>query len=147
MKNIFSFLLSFFISVISFSQTEKKYDPDLLFNPLFYPSPVNEYRSASGEPGPKYWQNRANYQINASLDDIKNEITGSVTITYINNSPFALEYLWLQLDQNLYDHISRGFLKLSPVVKSRYGDFNSAMNGGYKISAVKIMSYAPASLS
>ena len=146
MKNIFSFLLSF-ISVLSFAQTDSKYDPHALFTPLFYPSSVNEYRSAAGEPGPKYWQNRANYQINASLDDIKNEITGSVTITYINNSPHALEFLWLQLDQNLYDHTSRGFSKLSPLVKSRYGDFNTTFNGGYKIRGVKIISTAAVNLS
>lgn len=138
MKNLF-FFLSFFSYLNLFSQASSKYDPHALFSPLFYPSSVNEYRSATGEPGPKYWQNRANYSINVSLDDIKNEITGSVVITYVNNSPHVLEYLWLQLDQNLYDKTSRGFLKLPAIHQSRYGDINTTFNGGYKIRAVKII--------
>lgn len=138
MKNVFSLLL--FISFTSFAQSDRsKYDPHVLFSPLFYPSSVNEYRSGNGAPGPKYWQNKASYQINASLDDIKNEISGSVTITYTNNSPHALEFLWLQLDQNLYDLTSRGHLKLPATAKSRYGDINTTFNGGYKISSVKII--------
>jgi hypothetical protein len=64
------------------------------------PTP-NEYRSASGAPGPKYWQQRADYLINAELNDENQSITGSETITYFNNSPDALKYLWLQLDQNI----------------------------------------------
>jgi hypothetical protein len=64
------------------------------------PTP-NEYRSASGSPGPKYWQQRADYVINAELNDENQSITGSETITYFNNSPDALKYLWLQLDQNI----------------------------------------------
>ena len=138
MKN-FYFLFFLFISFTSVAQSDSKYDPHVLFSPLFYPSSVNEYRSANGEPGPKYWQNKASYQINAFLDDIKNEITGSVTITYTNNSPHALDFLWLQLDQNLYDINSRGHLKLPAIDKSRYGDINTTFNGGYKISAVKII--------
>ena len=147
MKNITSILLFAFISFAAFAQTDKsvtqaekpKYDPHNLFSPLFYPSSVNEYRSAIGEPGPKYWQNKASYQISASLNDIKSEITGSVTITYTNNSPHALEYLWLQLDENLYDLNSRGHLKIPALVRSRYGDINTTFNGGYKLSAVKII--------
>ena len=138
MKNVFSLLL--FISFSSSAQMDRsKYDPHVLFSPLFYPSSVNEYRSGNGEPGPKYWQNKASYQISASLDDIKNEITGGVTITYTNNSPHALEFLWLQLDQNLYDTTSRGHLKLPAITKSRYGDINTTFNGGYKIDNVKIV--------
>ncbi|MBA4144313.1 MAG: aminopeptidase, partial [Cytophaga sp.] len=64
------------------------------------PTP-NEYRSSSGAPGPKYWQQRADYVINAELNDENQSITGSETITYFNNSPDALKYLWLQLDQNI----------------------------------------------
>jgi hypothetical protein len=146
MKNLFILLFTF-ISFTSFSQTDKpitqpekpKYDPHGLFSPLFYPYAVNEYRSGNGEPGPKYWQNKASYQISASLDDVKNEITGSVKVTYTNNSPHALEYLWLQLDENLYDLNSRGHLKIPALVRSRYGDINTPFNGGYKLSAVKII--------
>ncbi|MDB5199131.1 MAG: putative family aminopeptidase precursor [Chitinophagaceae bacterium] len=139
MKKVSSFLLFLFISFISIAQSNSKYDPHVLFSPLFYSSCVNEYRSANGEPGPKYWQNRANYQIKAFLDDVKNEITGSVTVTYTNNSPHVLEFLWLQLDQNLYDLTSRGHSKLPAIVISRYGDINTTFNGGYKISAVKML--------
>ncbi len=138
MKN-FYFLLCLFISFASFAQSDSKYDPHVLFSPLISQSSVNEYRSANGEPGPKYWQNKASYQINASLDDVQNEITGSVTITYINNSPHALDFLWLQLDQNLYDLNSRGHLKIPALIRSRYGDINTTFNGGFKLSTVKIL--------
>lgn len=66
------------------------------------PTP-NEYRSSSGSPGPKYWQQRADYTINAELDDNTQRITGSEKITYHNHSPDKLTYLWLQLDQNIFD--------------------------------------------
>ncbi|MBK5278177.1 MAG: M1 family metallopeptidase [Bacteroidia bacterium] len=64
------------------------------------PTP-NEYRTGSGSPGPKYWQQKADYVINAELNDVNASITGSETITYHNNSPDVLKYLWLQLDQNI----------------------------------------------
>ena len=60
----------------------------------------NMYRSASGVPGPKYWQQRADYDISAELDDAKQRLTGSEAITYYNNSPDPLTYIWLQLDEN-----------------------------------------------
>ncbi len=64
------------------------------------PTP-NEYRSASGAPGPKYWQQRADYIIDAEIDEANNLLKGRETITYFNNSPEPLKYLWLQLDQNV----------------------------------------------
>lgn len=63
------------------------------------PSP-NNYRSASGAPGPNYWQQRADYEISATLNDETQRLDGSETITYYNNSPDPLSYLWLQLDEN-----------------------------------------------
>lgn len=63
------------------------------------PTP-NEYRTASGAPGPKYWQQRCDYDIKANLDEDKLRLTGSEIITYSNNSPDELTYLWLQLDEN-----------------------------------------------
>jgi len=63
------------------------------------PTP-NEYRTASGAPGPKYWQQRADYNIKCELDEKNLRLTGSETITYYNNSPDVLTYLWLQLDEN-----------------------------------------------
>ncbi|UTY58078.1 M1 family metallopeptidase [Massilia sp. erpn] len=60
------------------------------------------YRTASGAPGHAYWQQRADYTIRATLDEAKRAISGSGQITYHNNSPDTLRYLWLQLDQNIY---------------------------------------------
>jgi len=63
------------------------------------PTP-NEYRTASGAPGPKYWQQRCDYDIKCELDEKKLKLTGSEVITYYNNSPNELTYLWLQMDEN-----------------------------------------------
>lgn len=60
----------------------------------------NMYRSASGAPGPRYWQQKADYDINVTIDDKNQVLTGSETVTYTNNSPDPLTYLWLQLDEN-----------------------------------------------
>jgi Peptidase family M1 domain len=68
------------------------------------PTP-NEYRTASGAPGPKYWQQRADYDIKCELDETNLKLTGSETITYFNNSPDQLTYIWLQLDEN--EHSSK----------------------------------------
>jgi hypothetical protein len=65
------------------------------------PTP-NEYRTAAGAPGHGYYQQKADYKINLTLDDSKQIIRGEEVITYTNNSPDVLEYLWLQLDQNIY---------------------------------------------
>lgn len=66
------------------------------------PSP-NEYRTASGAPGPRYWQQRADYDIEATLDEKNQMLRGKETVTYFNNSPSPLEYIWLQLDENEHD--------------------------------------------
>lgn len=63
----------------------------------------NMFRSASGAPGSEYWQQRADYNINVELDDVKQRINGSETVTYFNNSPDPLTYIWLQLDENQHD--------------------------------------------
>ncbi|WP_338465585.1 M1 family metallopeptidase [Novosphingobium sp. ZN18A2] len=87
-----------------------QYDPQSAFAPFDMHQAVNVYRSSNGLPGPDYWQNRANYQIHATLDpDAKApSLTGEEVITYTNNSPDQLANLWLQLDQNLYRKDSRG---------------------------------------
>src|ERR1019366_5931767 len=69
------------------------------------PTP-NEYRTASGAPGPKYWQQRADYDIKAELDEKNLKLTGSETITYSNNSPDVLTYLWFQLDENQHSTVN-----------------------------------------
>lgn len=65
------------------------------------PAP-NEYRTASGAPGPKYWQQRADYDMDIELDESRNYVYGKETITYYNQSPDPLTYLWLQLDENIH---------------------------------------------
>ncbi len=67
---------------------------------------ANVYRSAAGEPGERYWQQRVNYDIDVQLDEAKRRITGSQKIAYKNNSPHTLKYLWLQLDQNIFKNDS-----------------------------------------
>ena len=71
------------------------------------PTP-NEYRTASGAPGVKYWQQRADYDIKATLDEKKLVLTGAETVTYFNNSPDVLTYLWLQLDENEHSTVNNG---------------------------------------
>lgn len=68
------------------------------------PTP-NEYRMASGAPGPKYWQQRCDYDIKCNLDETNLTLTGSETISYFNNSPGTLTFLWLQLDENQHNSI------------------------------------------
>ncbi|MDB5748013.1 MAG: aminopeptidase, partial [Massilia sp.] len=65
------------------------------------PTPTTT-RTASGAPGHAYWQQRADYRLRATLDEAKRAITGAGTITYHNNSPDTLSYLWVQLDQNMF---------------------------------------------
>ncbi len=70
------------------------------FRPLDLPA-ANAYRNGAGRPGHAYWQQRVDYQIEATLDDERNTIIGRETIQYHNRSPDALSYLWLHLDQNI----------------------------------------------
>jgi Peptidase family M1 domain len=125
----------------SFSVTAQKasvYDPNVLFAPNFYGSHEST-RAADGSPHFTYWQNKADYQINVTLNDKTNVISGSVIITYKNNSPQTLPYLWLQLDQNLFAKDSRGQQRMPVGSRSRYGDASSSFDGGYKITAVKLV--------
>jgi hypothetical protein len=72
-----------------------------IFAPLDLP-PGNIYRSGSGAPGPKYWQNHADYDIKASLDTTSKTLTGSLKLKYTNNSPDTLRFIWLQVEQNAF---------------------------------------------
>jgi Peptidase family M1 domain len=129
-------LLSFFCSitwVIVFAQS--KYDHRDLFSPLFYPQSANEYRSGSGEPGPKYWQNRADYKINCVLDTSLNKISGEVEIVYTNNSPDLLKFLWLQVDQNIYKQDSRATATTTQT-GGRWA--NSKFTEGDKIKSISV---------
>lgn len=114
------------------------YDPHTLFAPNFYTVGETLTRTADGRPGTHYWQNKPDYVINASFNDIANTITGDVSIKYTNNSPHELNYLWLQLDQNLFNKKSRGQARFEPGQSSRYGDDEANFDGGYKINTVKL---------
>ncbi|WP_462264485.1 M1 family metallopeptidase [Mucilaginibacter sp.] len=109
------------------------------FSPLFYTRAGNEFRAASGEPGPKYWQNRADYTIAARLNDQTSEITATETVTYTNNSPQKLGFLWMQLDQNLFKPDSRG-AAITPLVGGRYRKANGQNGSGYTIKSVSVES-------
>ena len=109
------------------------------------PTP-NSYRTGSGAPGPNYWQQRADYVINVELDDNTQKLTGSETITYYNNAPEALTFLWLQLDQNLFAEQSITNQTKTGVIRDSIpaSFFNTATGvtvsdykGGHTIKSVK----------
>ncbi len=140
-KKILLFSIILFFAVSSFAQEpvlESTYDPHALFSPLFYSTGETITRAATGEPNVGYWQNKADYQIAASLDETTHVIKGTVTITYKNNSPHPLPFLWLQLDQNLFNKDSRGQARMPVGTRSRYGDAASGFNGGYNFTNVQL---------
>ncbi|WP_432714264.1 M1 family metallopeptidase [Pedobacter sp.] len=79
----------------------------------------NEQRTASGAPGVKYWQQRADYDIKCTLDEKNLKLTGSETVTYINNSPDVLTYVWLQLDENQHNNINNANYQSSSTLPER----------------------------
>jgi len=113
----------------------------------------NQYRTASGAPGHAYWQQRADYTIRASLDEANRAITGTETITYHNNSPDTLTYLWVQLDQNIFKPDSDARMMMTAPSREAWAKarteeegmkFEGMRNiltrdfdGGFKITAVK----------
>lgn len=105
------------------------------------PTP-NEFRNAAGAPGHNYYQQKADYKMNIKIDDETQMLSGTETITYTNNSPDKLEYLWLQLDQNIYSIDSDS--KIIEVEKMEdfrtVGDIrkkNFYYDGGFKIEEIK----------
>jgi len=109
-KNSLTIILSL-LMLPSFAQSptgvESLYNPKEIFAQNFYTKNGNEFRSASGAPGVKYWQNRADYNLQAAIDTVKNMLTCDETIHYTNNSPDSLQSLWLELDQNTYREDAR----------------------------------------
>jgi hypothetical protein len=108
------------------------------------PTP-NEYRNAAGGPGHHYYQQKADYKISVTLDDTRQVIRGEETITYTNNSPDNLEYLWLQLDQNIYKPDAESHF----IEVEKMEDFKSirdverrlmVFEGGYNIESVSAVS-------
>jgi hypothetical protein len=138
-------LITFCLAVTPLISAQEKSQPSDRFRQLdeLFPTP-NEQRAASGAPGGKYWQQRADYKIDVQLDDANHRITGSETITYYNNSPDALNYLWLQLDQNIFANTSDTVLtqtapNLEKVPFSTIENllFRNEFEGGYRITSVR----------
>ncbi len=109
------------------------YNPHQLFTQNFNPPPGTETRSVKGVPGHAYWQNSASYLIHATLSEKDTSVTGDVTISYTNNSPDELDYLWLQAEQNLFNPSSR-----SAATALYPGDNYSIPGGGYQIKDVTV---------
>jgi len=129
-----------FLCAVSITNAQEKpvskYNYSEAFANNFYSKNGNEFRSASGLPGPKYWQNHADYALTAKLNEQAREISGSEILTYTNNSPDKLSFLWMNIDQNLFDKDSRG-LALIPLEGSRNGANGEVFDGGHKIKSVK----------
>ena len=123
----------------------RKYGQEDKFRQLeeILPTP-NGYRNAAGEPGPEYWQQNADYVIDVKLDDEKQHITGSEKITYHNNSPHTLRYIWLQIDANIFAPDSEASLLRQGLMPTRMSlqqmkniEARKAFDGSAKITAVK----------
>ncbi len=133
MKNI-TFYLLLLIPYYGISQSKfAQLDEEL-------PTP-NTYRTAAGAPGHEYYQQKADYKMTITINDETQVLTGDETITYTNNSPDKLEYLWLQLDQNIYDVNSDTKLievekmedfKTIKDVQKKFIDYD----GGFKIESI-----------
>lgn len=109
-----------------------------IFAPLDLPTP-SERRLGSGAPGPAYWQQRVDYEIDARLDTDAERLTASVRVTYHNNSPHRLDYVWMQLEQNLFRSGSIGTLQRTPgsVMAMLTDGFEG---GGYRVSNLRAAS-------
>ncbi|MBS1530378.1 MAG: M1 family metallopeptidase, partial [Bacteroidetes bacterium] len=140
LNRIAGIALAFLFASPAFAQTSDsiKYDHQDLFGPITWPVTGGNTRSANGNPGPHYWQNRADYVIHTKLDEGAQDTTlkGDVAITYTNNSPDKLDHLWLQLDQNLFKPDSRG-AAVTPVTGDRF-DVRGFSRGGYHIQSVSV---------
>ena len=95
------------------------------------PSP-NEYRTASGAPGPKYWQERCDYNIVCELDESNRKLSGKETLTFYNNSPDVLDYLWLQLDENQQSTTNNAGYESSNTMPSQINEQDIARLQGKK---------------
>jgi len=127
---VFSLLLGLNINA---QTTPVKRNTDL-FSPLSITNVQTPFRTQAGEPASNYWQNRADYNINVTLNDKTQTIQGKVKINYTNNSPDVLSYVWLQLDQNKFKSNSRGAAILGAVG----GRFTGDLDGGDNIKSVTV---------
>lgn len=104
-----------------------------IFDKIDWPTP-NAYRAASGAPGHAYWQQQVDYTINTTLNTDARSVAATATVTYHNNSPDALDHVWLHLEQNLFRPDSIGSLANEP--ESRFG-YREGFEGGYRISTLR----------
>jgi len=105
----YSFMITLFYALCAFpGHAQCLYDQHQAFNPGLLSFSGSPCRSAGGIPGPQYWQNKADYSIAVTLDTAAQTIYGTTTVTYTNNSPDPLIYLWLELGQDLFRESSRG---------------------------------------
>lgn len=126
------------IPISAQTKQTSNYNYSETFAPLFYSKDGTSTRSASGQPGFAYWQNRADYKLSAKLNETNNEIVGTSIVTYTNNSPDTMSFLWMYLDQNLFKDDSRGNA-IIPLSGSRNGAQGQIFDGGHKIKSVKIV--------
>jgi Peptidase family M1 domain len=107
------------------------------------PTP-NEQRTASGTPGPKYWQQRVDYDIKCELDEANNKLNGSETITYFNNSPETLSYFWMQLDENQHSTVNNANYQSQNTLGTEYTDKildrfeEKRADNGYGVNILKL---------
>ncbi|MGY6559507.1 MAG: M1 family metallopeptidase [Nitritalea sp.] len=131
-SKIFLLLFTCLFVTLAQAQFEVRDNKDAAFTEFGYRQGT-AYRTASGKPGPMYWQNGADYVLDVTLDEEEHTLSGKVTITYTNNSPESLDFLWLYLEQNRFMEDSRGTL-ITPIQGNRYsGD----VNGGNTIDNVR----------
>jgi hypothetical protein len=115
--------------------------PPSPFRPLPLPAP-NEYRSGSGRPGPRYWQQRADYRIAATLDTGQHRLRGREIIHYTNNSPDTLSYVWMFLDQNICapNSVTNQLDQPALVFLGSTFDFScKGVNGGVTLERVTVL--------
>ncbi len=138
--------ISTFTSLLGQSLPNKFQQLDYLL-----PTP-NYYRNASGQPGQGYWQQQADYKINLSLNEVNQTIKGEERITYTNNSPDPLEYLWIQLDQNIREKESDTYKTSTSRLRdqmtiSQLQKLEPQFDGGFNITGVTDNSGQPISYS
>ncbi len=138
MKKIFFFILLFTNVYVCIAQDIKS-NPGSNHGNRFeqlgtiLPTP-NEYRTASGAPGPKYWQQRCDYDIVCELDEPNRKLIGKETLTYFNNSPDNLTYLWLQLDENEHSSVNNAGYQTSSAMQNTLSEQDvSRMTSGGKL--------------
>jgi hypothetical protein len=153
-KTLFTTLFVLHLALFAVAQQGgNQYNANTRFEQMGTELPTpNTYRTASGAPGKDYWQQKADYDIKAELDDTNQKIIGTEVITYTNKSPDELRYLWLQLDQNLFakgsinsltqtggmsPQMSFGAVQGIGSTRSVNTSIDASKEYGYKITVVK----------